>query len=293
MAMPAAVANPTRSSSSASLNASSDALVGEVEVPEHRPPHGHGDAEERPHRRMARREAEAVGMGPEVGEAKWPGIGDEQAEDPVTLGQLADVGSCLLVDPHSEEVGQEGARRVKDAEGAVASVGQRRRSIDDVLQDGEEIQVGTDRDHGVEKLTEAPGRAGADVLHRGPCYERSSASSRVVASAHARTPGPALLARDQSPRLGDDRHGCHRPLLPRHPRCPPRLDRGQRAAFRHYFFALGPAVHRGLLRIREAGATVRALHQTGRRPRRPGAPGRSPLAQLTRRARPSRPCGNA
>ena len=66
-------------------------LVGEVEVPEHRAAHEDRDAEERPHRRMPRREAVAVGMLGEVGQPDGHRLGDEQAEDAVALGEGADL----------------------------------------------------------------------------------------------------------------------------------------------------------------------------------------------------------
>ena len=95
MATPAAAASPTASSSSTSLNSARRRLVGEVEVAEHLAADEHRHPEERAHRRVVRREPEAVGVLVEVGQAQRLGVDDQQPEDAVALGQLADalVGS--------------------------------------------------------------------------------------------------------------------------------------------------------------------------------------------------------
>ena len=65
-------------------------LVGEVQVAEHLVAHADRDPEERRHRWMVRRESVAVGVLGEVGQAQRLGVDDEQPEDAVTLGQVAD-----------------------------------------------------------------------------------------------------------------------------------------------------------------------------------------------------------
>ena len=65
-------------------------LVGEVEVAEHLVAQQDRHAEERRHRRVVRREAVAVGVGGEVGEAQRLGLDDQQPEDAVTFGEVAD-----------------------------------------------------------------------------------------------------------------------------------------------------------------------------------------------------------
>ena len=62
MAMPAADARPTASSSSTSVKASPSGLVAQVQVAEHLAANGDRHAQERRHLRMIRREAESVRM---------------------------------------------------------------------------------------------------------------------------------------------------------------------------------------------------------------------------------------
>ncbi|GAB3197218.1 hypothetical protein GCM10027062_08460 [Nocardioides hungaricus] len=66
------------------------ALLGQVEIAEHLVPDPHGDAEERAHRRMVRREAVRGGVRRDVGQAHGLGTVDEVAEQAEAPGQLAD-----------------------------------------------------------------------------------------------------------------------------------------------------------------------------------------------------------
>ena len=65
-------------------------LVGQVQVAEDLVADPHGHAEERPHRRVVRREPVRVGMLLQVGETDRLRVDDEQPEDAVALGQVAD-----------------------------------------------------------------------------------------------------------------------------------------------------------------------------------------------------------
>ena len=76
-----------------SVKASSVTLVGEVEVAEHLTAHHDRHAEERAHRGMVGRKAEAVGMRAKVGQPDRSWFADQEAEDAVALGRLADRGS--------------------------------------------------------------------------------------------------------------------------------------------------------------------------------------------------------
>ncbi len=124
------------------------ALVGEVQVPEDLTAHGDGHSEERPHRWVVRGEAEAVGMLAKVGKPDRSRLADQEAEDAVTLRQVADLGSLLGVDAHGEELRQERPGRVEHSECPVLGIGQLGRRFDDALEGRSEVEVGADRDDG-------------------------------------------------------------------------------------------------------------------------------------------------
>ena len=81
-------------------------LVAEVEVAEHGAADHHRHAEERSHRRMVRWETEARRVFAQIGEAQRLRIDDQQAEDPVALGEVADRRTGFLVDADRDELGQ-------------------------------------------------------------------------------------------------------------------------------------------------------------------------------------------
>jgi hypothetical protein len=84
-------------------------LVGQVQVAEDLAPHPDGHPEERAHRRVVRREAVAVGVGGQVGEADRPRVDDEQPEDAVAGGERADGGVLGLAQAGGEELDEAGA----------------------------------------------------------------------------------------------------------------------------------------------------------------------------------------
>src|SRR4051794_23426017 len=110
---------------------------------------------------MVRWKTEAVRMLVEVGEAQGPGIGDEETEDAMALGQRTDGLANLVADPDGDELRETRAFRVQDPERAVLGIYQSPGSLDDPPQHRREIQVGADRHDGVEQLTQAarPGEA--------------------------------------------------------------------------------------------------------------------------------------
>ena len=142
-------------------------LVGEVEVPEHLAVHRDRNAEERPHRRVIRREAVARRVLGEVGEAQRAGVGDQQAEDPVPLGPLADRPVRVVVEPGDEELVEAVSRHVGHAEGAVAGVDELARGVDDALQGRGEVEVRPDGHHGVDELVQ-PGAPDGIARGHGP-----------------------------------------------------------------------------------------------------------------------------
>jgi hypothetical protein len=70
----------------------------------------------------------------EIGKPDRTRLTDEQPENAVTLRQIADLGSRLLVDAYRQELRQERPRGVEHAERAVARVGELSCGLDDVLE---------------------------------------------------------------------------------------------------------------------------------------------------------------
>ena len=88
-------------------------------------------------------------------------VGDQQAEHPAAVRQVADRGVQLGVDAVGDEVGQlpVGA---DDAEGRVPGAGQLAGRGHDALQHGAQVEVAADADDGVEQRAE-PFAAGHDL----------------------------------------------------------------------------------------------------------------------------------
>ena len=116
-----------------------------------------GHAQERSHRRVVGREPEAVGVLAQVGQPQRLGVDDEQAEDAVPLGQVADEPVGVVVDPDGDELRQAGAGVVEHAEGAVAGVDQPDRRLHDPPEHAGRVEVGTEGQHRVEELAQAAG----------------------------------------------------------------------------------------------------------------------------------------
>lgn len=138
-------------------------LVGEVEVAEDAVADADRYAEERCHRRVVRGEAGALGILVEVGDPAAGGVGDDRAEEAEPFGEGADGPVGVVVDAHGDELGQPGPGLVDHPEGAVPGVDQRHRRLGDAAQGGSEVEVGPDREDGVEQPAQA---ARADVRTR-------------------------------------------------------------------------------------------------------------------------------
>ena len=126
-------------------------LLGQIEV-------AVGDAaqhdrrpEERPHRRMAGREADGARVLGQIVQAQRAGVGDQRAEDAASAGQVADDRPCLVVDAVRDEALEARSRRVDDAERRVPGAGDERRRLDDALQDAVERQLRADREAGLQE----------------------------------------------------------------------------------------------------------------------------------------------
>jgi hypothetical protein len=91
----------------------------------------------------------------DVGQAERLGVDDQEAEDPESFGERPDAGAGLVVDADRDELREAGAGVIEHAQRAVAGVDERHRALDDPLEHGDDVEVGTDREDGVEELTKA------------------------------------------------------------------------------------------------------------------------------------------
>ncbi len=83
---------------------------------------------------MVRGEADGLVVGAEVAQPKRSRIDDEEAEDPVTLGQMTDGGIPLGIDARRDELAEVPVL-ADDAERSVVGRDQRASRLDDPLQD--------------------------------------------------------------------------------------------------------------------------------------------------------------
>jgi hypothetical protein len=100
-------------------------------------------------------------MFPKVRKAERLGIGDQEAEYPVTLWQVADCPVRLCVEAGGDELGQARLGVVEDADGAVPGVHEIHGRVDDALQDRRQLEVGAQGDDCVDELAK---RSGAGEL---------------------------------------------------------------------------------------------------------------------------------
>jgi hypothetical protein len=94
---------------------------------------------------MGMGQAEGGRMRGQVGQAYRGGFLDQQAEDAVAGGPMADRGDLLLGHAHGDEPGQPVALP-DHPEGAVSRVDQGRGRLHDPPQDGLELEITLDRD---------------------------------------------------------------------------------------------------------------------------------------------------
>lgn len=134
-------------------------LLGQVEVADGIVADADRHAEETRHRRMMGREAGRAGIIAPVAQPEGPLLADQDSEDAVAAGQVADRLPFGRGHAGGDEVGEETVR-ADDAEGAVPCAEQGARQVDDVLEDGVEIELGGDRQ---DRLIEAV-ELGEEVL---------------------------------------------------------------------------------------------------------------------------------
>jgi hypothetical protein len=138
-------------------------LLGEVQVAEDRAADAHRNPEERAHRRVVRREAVGTRVSTQVVEPQGSRLVDQEAQDAPAAGQVADLPVQRLVDAVGDEV-VEVSVGADDTQCAVPSAGQLAGRHHDAGQDAVQIEVGGDRDDGVEQDLGRPGQVLRRVL---------------------------------------------------------------------------------------------------------------------------------
>ena len=109
-------------------------LVRQVQTPDDLALDSHGNAQERLHRRMFGREAEALGVGGDGRDPIRPVLPDDQPQQPSAAGEVADGLSLLVADPARDELGDQ-PRLVDNAESGILRGDELADPIDDELQD--------------------------------------------------------------------------------------------------------------------------------------------------------------
>ena len=98
-------------------------------------------------------------------QAQRLGVEDQEAEDPLALGKMADALDDLVVHADVDEFRQPPARGIQDPQRPVAGAGERTGRLGDASQDAGELEVGLDDQDRVEKGLELSGVADLVVRH--------------------------------------------------------------------------------------------------------------------------------
>jgi hypothetical protein len=175
------------------------ALLGQVQVPEHRVADSHRHAEERLHRRVARREAERPGMGGHVGQPQRHGIGDQLAEQPPPLRPVVNRRDLARVQADGHELGQP-ARVADHAQRPVLGVHQRHRGLDDLPEHHVELEVAAD---GHDRVQQRVHPVGGRLLSGNETHliRESPAHNYQARPDGGRRPGPGATTRNPVIRL--------------------------------------------------------------------------------------------
>ena len=91
----------------------------------------------------------------DVGHPQRPRIADEDAEDPVPPGQVADRAVDVRVDPAGQEALELLAALVEDPQGGVARAGELAGHLEDAVEDDLEIEFGHQRAPDLEEPAQA------------------------------------------------------------------------------------------------------------------------------------------
>ena len=109
-------------------------FVGEIEVAIDHRADSDGDAEEGFHGRVVSRESVTVGMGAEILEAQWCGIGDEHAQHPSSGRASTDRLFLGVAQSDGDKRLEAGPCLIEHTESAIASVDERTRLFDEVAE---------------------------------------------------------------------------------------------------------------------------------------------------------------
>ena len=144
----------------------------------------------------------------EIGETQGLGIDDQQPQDPVTLREVTDRPTAIVVDPDCDELGEPRSVLVDDAERSVAGIGQFDGGLGDPPQHVRQFEVGRERLHRVQELPQTP-RAG-QVSHGTTPVRRVSSRRSLPAGrrdvTHASPRIPAARGQGRTTRLADIGH---------------------------------------------------------------------------------------
>jgi hypothetical protein len=125
-------------------------LLGQVQVAVDPTAGLDGDAEEGPHRRVVRRQADRAGVLGDVVQPQGPGVVDQHAEDAAADRDVPDGRPLGGRHAGGDELGDD-AVAAQHPEGAVAGPGEVGGQLDDALQGGRERQVGGEHEPGLQQ----------------------------------------------------------------------------------------------------------------------------------------------
>ncbi len=129
--------------------------LGQIEVAVDDTAEPYRNAEERPHRRMVRREADRSGVRREIVEAERLRVSDQHTEDASPTRQIADRGMRLGVDSRGHKALEPFPRAIDDPERRVARPGELRGDLDQPLEQCVERELGAQCDACVDEHAQA------------------------------------------------------------------------------------------------------------------------------------------
>ena len=129
-------------------------FVGEIQVAVDHRTDSDGDAEEGFHGRVVSGESVAVGMGAEVLEAQWCGIGDQHAEHPSSGRAGTDRLFLGVAQSNGDKRLEASPCLIEHTEGAIASVDERTCLFDEVAEQDRKLDGGFDHEDGVDETQE-------------------------------------------------------------------------------------------------------------------------------------------
>jgi hypothetical protein len=139
----------------------------------------------------------AVRVAAEASQAQGMGIGDEQPEHLPSRGSGPNPFLLFGIEADGEKLGQGGAILVQNPDGAVTSPGHRASLLDEVMEQGGEIQVSLELQRGLEHPAKLGRILDRPIRHPLPSVSSASAGSRP--SSTGALPRRAALNRTLNP----------------------------------------------------------------------------------------------